>query len=146
MKLTILPKFDELISLKLEEDDDTTTIVDKTRYVSIDLKCKAGSQATSEATYKKKILTFENGSPAEFVKVKRALEEILQQNKIERPEDIVNIIRMLILGDSFRVIENSLTEQRVGPADNDGNDTELDMTVDMVDKAIEALAEEIFPH
>ena len=136
-------KFDDNVSLKLHYPDQDDKDAEEDRYITVELKCKAGTTSTSAPSYKKKIKVFESGTPREYVDVREAIEEIWKQNGVTRATDQVNTVRMLVRGDSFTLFESYITEET---APSEANPDGLDLTTDMVKKGLEAVATDVFPH
>ena len=123
-------------ALSLIEETPVEDEKNKARFITIELKCRAGATSASAVSYKKHIRLFEVGSPQEFVDVSRAIEEVWTQNNITAPADKVNIVRMVVKGESFTTFEDSISIQQ----------GEGDLTNEMVEKAMDAVAEATFPH
>lgn len=116
--------------------------VDETELVQFSLKVRAGS-AVSAPTYKRKVARFTNGTPAQWIAVLEALDEIFAQNSLVAAMDRENVIRTILRGDSWTAYESSIQESRVHP-ENVGE--QLALTVEMVDTALKAVSNEVFPH
>jgi hypothetical protein len=86
--------------------------VDQTELVQFTLKVRAGS-ATNAPTYKRKVARFNSGTPAEWIAVLEALEEIFAQNSVVTALDRENVIRTILRGDSWTAFESSMQESRV---------------------------------
>jgi hypothetical protein len=116
--------------------------VDETELVQFTLKVRAGS-STNAPTYKRKVARFNSGTPAEWIAVLEALEEIFAQNSVVTALDRENVIRTILRGDSWTAFESSIQESRV----NVENLTEpLALTVEMVNIALKAVTTDVFPH
>ena len=74
--------------------------VDETELIQFALKVRAGSAANA-LTYKRKVARFTGGSPAEWIAVLEALDEIFLQNSVVAPLDRENVIRTILHGDSW---------------------------------------------
>ena len=123
-------------ALALIEETPVEEEKNKAKFITIELKCRAGATAASAVSYKKHIRLFEGGTPQEFVEVYRAIEEVWTQNNITTPADKINIVKMVVKGESFTTFEESITVQR----------GEGDLTNEMVDEAMDAIALATFPH
>jgi hypothetical protein len=116
--------------------------VSETELVQFVLKVRAGS-AVSAPTYKRKVARFTCGTPAEWIAVLEALEEIFAQNSVVTAQDRENVIRTILRGDSWTAFESSIQESRV---DEENLAVPLALTVDMVSNALKAVSNEVFPH
>ena len=72
----ILPLFRK----KAETDDD------KTKFITLDLKVRAGAPAGTPS-YKKTMRVFNSGSPQEWIDVIHDVKDIWRQNVVTRPAD-----------------------------------------------------------
>ena len=143
MAPTFLTRFDDNVSLKLHYPEPEDKNDEEDKFITVELRCKAGTTSTSAPSYKKKIKIFENGTPREYVEVRESMEEVWRQNGVTRAADQVNTVRMLIRGDSFTLFESHITE---ATAPSEDNPEGLDLTIEMVKKGLEAVATDIFPH
>ena len=116
--------------------------VDATELIQFALKVRAGS-AVNALTYKRKVARFTGGTPAEWIAVLEALDEIFLQNSVSAPLDRENVIRTILRGDSWTAFESSVQESRVNPA---APAVPLPLTIEMVDTALKAVSNEVFPH
>ena len=89
--------------------------VNETELVQFSLKVRAGS-AVSAPTYKRKVARFTCGTPAEWIAVLEALEEIFAQNSVVTALDRENVIRTILRGDSWTAFESSIQESHVDEA------------------------------
>ena len=87
-KLTVQPVL-PLSRVKLETDDD------KTKYITLDLKVRAGA-AAGRPSYKKTIKIFSSGSPQEWIDVLHDVRDIWRQNVVTRPEDRAGVIAAIL--------------------------------------------------
>ena len=120
----------------------TKSDVDETELVQFSLKVRAGS-AVNAPTYKRKVARFTCGTPAEWIAVLEALDEIFLQNSVSTAGDRENVIRTILRGDSWTAFESSIQESRENP-ENVGEP--LALTVEMVNIALKAVSYEVFPH
>lgn len=118
----------------------TKSDVDETELVQFTLKVCAGS---ATPTYKRKVARFTSGTPAEWIAILEALDEIFAQNSLVAALDRENVIRTILRGDSWTAYESSIQESRSDP-ENEGE--QLDLTVEMVNIALKAVSSEVFPH
>jgi hypothetical protein len=116
--------------------------VAETELVQFVLKVRAGSSA-SAPTYKRKVARFNSGTPTEWIAVLEGLEEIFAQNSVNAAQDRENVIRTILRGDSWTAYESSIQESRVN-AENLVQP--LPLTVEMVDTALKAVTNDVFPH
>jgi len=116
--------------------------VDATELVQFTLKVRAGS-AVNAPIYKRKVARFNSGTPAEWIAVLEALEEIFAQNSVVTAQDRENVIRTILRGDSWTAFESSIVESRVNPEDL-ANPVALD--IEMISTALKAVSHEVFPH
>ena len=85
-------KFDDNVSLRLHFPDLEDKDPEEDKFITVELRCKAGTTSTSAPSYKKKIKVFESGSPREYVDVLEAIEEIWKQNGVTRATEQVNTV------------------------------------------------------
>ena len=111
------------------------------RFCEMQLMCKAGAKAADAQKYKKKFRMFEDGSPQDYIDAREGIAEIWKQNGVFVPEDRVAIVNMLIVGGSQVTFESSLADQQADPTAL-GN--QLALTREMVDKALAAVALDVF--
>jgi hypothetical protein len=116
--------------------------VDETELVQFTLKVRAGSAANAP-TYKRKVARFNSGTPADWIAVLEALDEIFAQNSVVTAQDRENVIRTILRGDSWTAFESSIQESRVNV---DNMAEPLALTVDMVTTALKAVTTDVFPH
>lgn len=116
--------------------------VDETEIIEFTLKLRAGSGANAP-TYKRKVARFNGGSPAEWIEVLEALDEIFAQNGLTSPQDKENIVRTILRGDSWTAFESNLQESRENP---EKPEDPLPLTLDMINSALKAVSQDVFPH
>lgn len=114
--------------------------VDETELVQFSLKVRAGSAANAPV-YKRKVARFESGTPAEWIQVLEALDEIFAQNSVVNAQDRENVIRTILRGDSWTAFESSIQEQRLNIVGEP-----LPLTVEMINNALKAVTNDVFPH
>jgi hypothetical protein len=112
----------------------------KSSFISMDLKSKAGGTATS-SSYKKYIALFDEGTPQEWIDTQRDILEVWTQNSITSPVDRVAIVKAVLRGESLTTFEAALADNR---KNDDG--TELALTMGMVTEALAEVTTTIFPH
>lgn len=117
-----------------------TTEEDKSKFVAMDLKTRAGTNA-SAPTYRKYIRVFEEGSPQEWIDLLKNLHEIWAQNSVNRAADRVATVRSIVKGESLVAFEAALEEEQQG---EDGGQQPL--TIEKVQNSLDAVTKTIFPH
>ena len=116
--------------------------VDETELVQFTLKVRAGS-AASAPIYKRKVARFNSGTPTQWIAVLEGLEEVFAQNSVTSALDRENVIRTILRGDSWTAFESSIQESRV---DVGNLVVPFALTVEMVDIALKAVTNDVFPH
>jgi hypothetical protein len=116
--------------------------VDETELIEFTLKLRAGS-GTNAPTYKRKVARFNGGSPADWIEVLEALDEIFAQNALTSPQDRENTIRTILRGDSLTAFESSIYESRSNPEEPG---EQIPLTVEMITSALQAVSQDVFPH
>ena len=116
---------------------------DKSKFVSFELKVRAG-QAAGSTTYKKFVRVFEEGTPQQWIDLVRDVEEIWIQNSINGPTDRMATIHAILKGESLTAFEVALEDARVDPAPNAV--APLALTVAHIGLAMDAVAAAVFPH
>lgn len=117
--------------------------VSETDIIEFSLHVRAGSAAKNAPTYKRKVARFNGGSPAEWIEVLEALDEIFARNGLSTPQDQENIVRTILRGDSWTAFESSLQESR---ENLDKPEEPLPLTLEMINSALMAVSEDVFPH
>ena len=125
-----------LVPPKISSED----LKDKTKFVTFDLKVKAGGAAASPS-YKKSMRTFEEGTPQEWIDVLSGLKEIWLQNSVTGPTDRAATVLAILKGDSRSNFETALEDARVDP----GGGAPLAMTTDMIETALLSVTTVVFP-
>ena len=130
----VLPLIEEVIPFSKSE---------KTKYISMDLKLKAGGGA-KEPTYEKHLRVFDGGTPQAYITLRQDIQEIFRQNKVENPNDQCSIIFAALKSESRAIFEVALEEAR---RNEDAEELDLaPLTEEHVSKALSALAASVFPH
>lgn len=112
---------------------------DKTKWIQLDLKVKAGS-GTSAPSYKKNIRVFEDGTPQQWIYFHHDLAEIWRQNAVNGANDRVAIISAILKNSSLTAFEVALNDAR------QQGDGELAATTnEHVESALAEVATTIFP-
>ena len=113
---------------------------DKTKFITIELKARVGSPAGS-ATYKKHIRKFDEGTCQQWIDLLKDVKEIWTQNTITGGTDKASTLRALLTGESLTGFETHLEDARRNA------EGELQtIEPEMVDTAIENLANTVFPY
>ena len=115
--------------------------IDKTKIVSFDLLVRAGAAGTS-SKYKKFMLTFEEGTPSEWLDVLVGVREIWLQNSVTGPSDRVATVRAILKGDSRTAFDAALDDARVNP---DNNAAQVALSNDHIEVALKAVTTIVFP-
>jgi hypothetical protein len=132
--LPVLP----LVPIKIPTDEKK----DKTKYITFELKVKAGPPANGP-TYKIFVQTFDEGTPQEWMAVLENLNSIWRQNTITGPTDRAATVAVILKGDSLTAFETAMEDARVDP---DPNQQEpVAMTNEHVEKSLRAVTTKVFP-
>jgi hypothetical protein len=115
---------------------------DKTKWIQLDLKVKAGSASTA-ASYKKNIRIFDDGTPYQWILFRRELEEIWRQNTVTSASDRVALISAILKNESLTAFEVALEDVK---KDEDTGTVATATTLEHVNAALAAVATTIFPH
>lgn len=116
---------------------------EKNKFLSFELKTRAGQPAGS-TTYKKYVRVFEEGTPYQWIELVKDLSEIWTQNSVNGPTDRTATIRALLKGESLTAFETALEDVRVNPDPEE--EEPLQMTVEIIEKALAQVAQSVFPH
>ena len=115
-----------------EERDDPK----ESDQVQLTLKVKAGS-GIKAPVYRIKIPRFYSGTVAEWIDVLDALEEVWEQNTLEKASDIEASIKMILRDDALTTYEASVQDQ---VASGEPHSQEV------ITKALEEVSKQVFPH
>ena len=127
-----------LVRVKLPVDDE-----DKSKFITFDLKVRAGAAAGSP-NYKKSMRVFEEGSPQEWMDVLAGIREIWRQNTVNGPNDRAATIVAILKGDSLTAFEAALEDVRINPDPN--QEDPVPMTIEHIEIALRAVTNIVFPH
>jgi hypothetical protein len=116
---------------------------DKSKFISFELKSRAGQPAGS-TTYKKFVRVFEEGTPQQWIDLIHDLEEIWTQNSVNGPTDRVSTIRALLKGESLTAFDTALEDARVDPDPN--VQAPLQLTLEHIVDSMDQVADTVFPH
>jgi hypothetical protein len=131
------------LSRKYKTDDEQ----DKTRFIQLELKVRAGA-AASTSSYKKTMRVFELGTPQEWLDLVQDVKEVWRQNVVNGPHDRAGILAALLKGDTLTTFETALEEAR-RVVNNVGGEEVAEvaaLTTDHVEQAISAVSSTVFPH
>ena len=81
---------------------------DKSKYITFELKVRAGAAAGPGTTYKMSVSKFEQGTPQEWMDTMTKLREIWRQNTVNGPHDRASTVAAILQGDSLTSFETSL--------------------------------------
>jgi len=115
-----------------------------TEIVQFLLKQRAGS-AVSGPTYKLNVVRFCEGTVGEWLEVRKAISEQWLQNSIDKPQDRVSSVCTVLRGDSLTGFEEKIQELTTS-TDENGDITNVALTVEMVELGLNAVAQTVFPH
>lgn len=113
---------------------------DKTSFITMELKAKAGGPEKSPK-YKKCLVLFDEGSPQQWIDLQRDITEVWTQNALTTAEDRMAIIKTVLRGESLTIFETSIAESIV-----DEHGAAVALTMDMVTLAMTAITSATFPH
>ena len=93
----------------------------------------------SAPTYERKVARFAGGTPAGWIEVLEALDEVFAQNSLVSAEDQVNVVRTVLCGDLIMAFVSSLQEQCESP----GNPGQLvALSVEIVNSALKEVSQD----
>jgi hypothetical protein len=116
---------------------------DKSKFISFELKSRAGQPAGS-TTYKKFVRVFKEGMPQQWINLIHDLEEIWTQNSVNGPTDRVLTIRNLLEGESLTAFDKALEDVRVDPDPDE--QAPLQLTLEHIIDSMDQVADTVFPH
>jgi hypothetical protein len=145
MEKTIPKKIPFLTTCLPFEASDKEDKKEESEYVTFTLKDRAGTGSTAPS-YKMKVAKFEDGTPAEWIEVLDALEEIWKQNSMVTATDREASIKTILREDALTTFESSIDDSRAQDedAENDASDIVFDNA--MIDTALTDVSKNIFPH
>ena len=117
----------------IEEERDDPKESDQ---VQLTLKVKAGS-GVKDPVYRIKIPRFYLGTVSEWIEVLDALEEVWEQNTLNKPSNIEASIKTILRNDALTTYEASIQDQVAAG--------ELH-TAEVINKALEEVSKQVFPH
>jgi hypothetical protein len=130
--------------LPSEASDKEDKKEEESEYVTFTLKVRAGTGSTSPS-YKMKVAKFEDGgTPAEWIDVLDALEEIWKHNSMVTATDREASIKTILQEDALTAFQSSIDDSRAQyeDAEDDAEDIVLDNA--MIDPALTDVSKNIF--
>ena len=115
-----------------------STEEEKGMFLSFELQTRVGQDSTK---YKKYVRKFEEGTPQQWIDLRRDLIEIWTQNSITGGTDRASTVRALVRGESLTAFETALQDAHT--VDELGDQP---ITSDNVQTAIDAVTTTVFPH
>ena len=112
----------------------------KAKYISLDLKNRAGGPNTS--TYKKYVRKFEEGSVQEWIDLLKDFDKIWTQNVIHGGTDRAATVRALTHGETLSSFKSALTGVR---KPNEPGEPEP-ITAEHLQTTLNAISNQVFPH
>ena len=137
-KHALQPVIPLIAEVKTDEEND------KSKFITVELKARAGAPADS-AKYKKNIRTFEEGTPQEWVNLIMDAREIWTQNSINGMTDRASTFRSILKGESLTAFDAAMEEARRDPEADAGAALPA-ITEAHLNEATNAVAQEVFPH
>jgi hypothetical protein len=136
-----IPFLTPCLPLEASDVEDTR---EESDYVTSVLKVRAGTGSTAPS-YRMKIAKFEDGTPAEWIDVVNALEEIWKQNSMHLAHDREASIKTILREDALTAFEASIDDSKA-PEDADDDAADLELDNDMIETALTDVSKNIFPH
>jgi hypothetical protein len=93
-----------------------------------------------------KVAKFEDGTPAEWIDVLDALEELWKQNSMVMATDREASIKTILQEDALTTFESSIDDSRAQDEDADVNASDIVLDNAMIDAALTDVSKNIFPH
>jgi type IV secretory pathway VirB10-like protein len=116
---------------------------DKSKYITFELKVRAGAAAAPGTTYKMSVSKFEQGTPQEWMDTMTKMREIWRQNTVNGPHDRAATVAAILQGDSLTSFETALEDLRIDPDPN--NQVPVVLTIEHVETALRAVTTVVFP-
>jgi hypothetical protein len=123
--------------------EEATDSERKTEIIEFVLKQRAGSNATAPS-YKLKVQRFCEGTVGEWIAVRKAIKELWTQNSIASQADRIANISAILRGESLTGFEEKIEELTHTTAE-DGTVTTINLSEEIVEKGLNAVAETVFP-
>jgi hypothetical protein len=93
------------------EASDVEDKKEESDYVTFTLKVRAGTGSTAPS-YKMKVAKFEDGTPAEWIDVVNALEEVWKRNSMNLAHDREASIKTILREDALTAFEASIDDSK----------------------------------
>jgi hypothetical protein len=145
MEKTIPKKIPFLTPCLPLEASDVEDKKEESDYVTFTLKVRAGTGSTAPS-YKMKVAKFEDGTPAEWIDVVNALEEVWKQNYMNLAHEREASIKTILREDALTAFEASIDDSKEQPEDADDDAADIDFDNDMIETALTDVSKNIFPH
>jgi len=139
---TAITSLEAIIPLVPKKSPDQSNQKDK--FISFELKARAG-QRDSGSTYKKQVKLFDEGTPQEWINLRKDLGEIWTQNSISGPVDRKSVARAILRGESLTTFDTAIDTLRTPGPDDEEARLQLELTVEMVSKALDKVSKLILP-
>ena len=120
----------------------TTQDEDKSKFVTFEVKTKAGGNNRSTNTHKRSLRMFEEGSPQQWLELIEEVRRIWTQNSTNEGFDQAATLRAVLKGESLVAFEAALDDARTDP------DSAIQAAIETqhVEVAIAQVTKSIFPH
>jgi hypothetical protein len=145
MEKTIPKKIPFLTPCLPLEASDKEDKKEESEYVTFTLKVRARTGSTAPS-YKMKVAKFEDGTPAEWIDVLVALEEIWKHNSMVTATDREASIKTILREDSLTAFESSIDDSRAQDEDADDDASDIVLNNAMIDAALTDVSKNILPH
>jgi hypothetical protein len=129
----ILPLIPEVLT---SQDED------KSKFVTFEVKTKAGGNNRSTNTHKRSLRMFEEGSPQQWLELMEEVRRIWTQNSTTDGFDRAATLRAVLKGESLVAFEAALDDSRTDTETQE----QADIDEEHVEEAISQVTKTIFPH
>jgi hypothetical protein len=123
-----IPFLTPCLLLEASDDEDNK---EESDYVTFVLKVRAGTGSTAPS-YRMKVAKFEDGTPAEWIDVVNALEDILKQNSMNLAHDCEASIKTILREDALTAFEASIDNSIEQPEDAEDDAADIVLNNDMI--------------
>ena len=113
----------------------------KTKFIQVEVKDHAGESQSK--THKKYIRIFEEDTVQEWIELLQTMKVVWAQNGTTNGRDQASQLSAVLKGESLSIFESYIEDQRLNPSLEDP--TPLPITPMMVENAIAAVSEVVFP-
>ena len=124
------------------KDDDDETVEDKSRYASFKVPFDPASKKADKETFERKLLIFEEGTPEEYIDLRKSIEALTQQLGYKKDSEIVNVARALLAGVSLQTFEEGYKRLQ-SENEEAGEDTHVS-DAEIFERALNEVAKETF--